>query len=579
MLKVWLPLNGNLNNLGQATTTIVNSGSTSGSGYYAFDGSDDFISLADVGQYFTGQDKPFSICFWFRTLSSSKRGIFFGNFSLPNCGLGFNVEVTSANQLRFYWGGSPDYYVTSVTTGLWTHVVFMYTGTRVLIYQNGVQLRSDSVVLRANNATGLFYIGRDSRTGDTAFHGQMSDFRIYDHALSNQEIYELSKGLLAHYKLDDPYVEGTTNLVTGVSSVNARLEKYKNGIKFLVINSDAYCGLSLKETLKTGKTYTLSYNVNNLSNSDTLGMGFYYNSRMNHTIMCHNGLNTVTFSPTLDLTSVTFDDQGKSLTQFVYLTNIQIEEKPHNTPYTPSVRTGHKIKDYSGFGNDLAISGEFTMQDSSPRYLQSTVFSGTAYAFGSIKYRQLQSVSLWVYIGEQIPTSSEIIFAHHDSGLALGFYNSQILACCNSAKTAKYSSASCLKNAWNHFVITLPTSGSTAVYLNGVQLTGAVSDCWTTSQNGFYLGRRHSGTPYYGAISDVRLYSTVLSQTDALTLYNEAAQFDSTNRIHLYELNEDYTHEVNNLNKRGTFNMLNFSEDDIIDISATEVKSKEILEI
>lgn len=60
-LKVWLPLNGNLNNKGIGTVNISNNGaivSTEGKigSCYLFDGNDDFISLTGDCLYstFTG---------------------------------------------------------------------------------------------------------------------------------------------------------------------------------------------------------------------------------------------------------------------------------------------------------------------------------------------------------------------------------------------------------------------------------------------------------------------------------------------------------------------------------------------
>ena len=49
-------------------------------------------------------------------------------------------------------------------------------------------------------------IGRDYRSspGQTYFTGCLNDFRIYDHALSAKEVEEIAKGLVLHYKLDEP---------------------------------------------------------------------------------------------------------------------------------------------------------------------------------------------------------------------------------------------------------------------------------------------------------------------------------------------------------------------------------------
>ena len=46
------------------------------------------------------------------------------------------------------------------------------------------------------------------------FVGQINDVRIYDHCLSAKEVKEISQGLILHYKLDNPYIEATTNLLT-----------------------------------------------------------------------------------------------------------------------------------------------------------------------------------------------------------------------------------------------------------------------------------------------------------------------------------------------------------------------------
>jgi len=59
-----------------------------------------------------------------------------------------------------------------------------------------------------------FSVGRSYGTTTTYTGGLINDVRAYDHALSPKEVEEISKGLVLHYKLDDGYIESTTNLLS-----------------------------------------------------------------------------------------------------------------------------------------------------------------------------------------------------------------------------------------------------------------------------------------------------------------------------------------------------------------------------
>ena len=47
-----------------------------------------------------------------------------------------------------------------------------------------------------------------------SFNGDINDLRIYNHALSAKEIYELSLAKVLHYDFDNPFVEESDNLVS-----------------------------------------------------------------------------------------------------------------------------------------------------------------------------------------------------------------------------------------------------------------------------------------------------------------------------------------------------------------------------
>jgi hypothetical protein len=71
----------------------------------------------------------------------------------------------------------------------------------------------------------------DTKLLRTSGDKDISDFRLYNHALSNAEVKELSKGLILHYTFNDPLLENTTNLDVCKNSMKTQtLESIDNGI-------------------------------------------------------------------------------------------------------------------------------------------------------------------------------------------------------------------------------------------------------------------------------------------------------------------------------------------------------------
>ena len=210
-LRVWLPLNGTLDNQGLDDIVVTNNGATiDNSGKigkcYSFDGNDDYISLTGNCLYniIKGGASSFSISFWIYQADST-RAIIFGDYGLAG-GIGFNIELTTSHCIRFYWNGSPDLGISQINIGTttWNHVVLVYDTIHLYGYLNGNLVYTYTGALTVKNKTsGSYYLGRDSRTGGTALNGKMNDVRIYDHALSPMEVKQISQGLILHYPLNN----------------------------------------------------------------------------------------------------------------------------------------------------------------------------------------------------------------------------------------------------------------------------------------------------------------------------------------------------------------------------------------
>jgi hypothetical protein len=148
------------------------------------------------------------------------RGIIFSEYSSTGAS---NVafELLANRVIRVYWAASPDWSTgVSIEQNVWSHVAITRHENILKVYVNGELKATKSDAILANKTSSSFIrLGDDYRGGTSvSYMGYMNDARIYDHALSAKEIEEIAKGLVLHYKLDDKYVEPTTNLASTEAS-------------------------------------------------------------------------------------------------------------------------------------------------------------------------------------------------------------------------------------------------------------------------------------------------------------------------------------------------------------------------
>jgi hypothetical protein len=185
--NTWFDLSGN----GLNGTLVNETGfaSTNGRGEFRFDGSNDKIQVDNIPQIFSGSVSMESWFYW----NDDSRSIIFGNYNVGANDV--NWEKNGGRSLRFYWNrGERDVSTATnvvTTTGEWHHVVMVrdLTAGAFRFYVNGSLIQTTLNVGSNIASTGsTFRIGGDTRDGTTVTNGGIGSLKLYNKALSTEEV-------------------------------------------------------------------------------------------------------------------------------------------------------------------------------------------------------------------------------------------------------------------------------------------------------------------------------------------------------------------------------------------------------
>lgn len=601
-LQVWLPLNGNLNNQGldgsleftnTASATVATDGkigscysfsATSGTGLLLSKGK----SASEFMDAYINHHS-WSMCAWIRTTSDDN--VVFG------LTYGLRLWCGSTNYVHLYNNTRNVSASNNISTidGKWHHICATYNtlDNAVNVYVDGIKGTTSyypSGETYASSWSNSVAIGRDFNNSIASSHyyfqGSMNDVRIYDHCLSAKEIKEISKGLICHYKLSDPYVESTTNYSsqsTGVDGWNnsGSATRSDNDTSVNRVSSDCPV-LSIKQTtagnsamtfgrvsasiytaLKgatvTASVYAYISDVNCSSNIVYLRSTVNDNKEGNN--ICNlqykgstnpqnwpknqwiriEGTGTIASNET----TVYFCTYTNNLNEKRYFTCWQLELKDHSTPFVVGSRNESTVYDCSGLANNGTKIGGVT-PSSNPlpiRYDKSYDFDGNT---GSVQIPNLATLvpsgeftmNCWIYHDNTWSSEGyETIFGG-PSGFELdakqSTTNSPVLYACDWGK----GKATYELNKWNMITMTRNAS-ETKFYINGeLKITGSAG---SIPPGSYFVGawKTSNEQNYKGKISDFRLYSTVLSVDDIKTLYSTSASIDKSGSMYAYEFKEE----------------------------------------
>jgi hypothetical protein len=271
-----------------------------------------------------------------------------GDWNAQNCWvIGFNKQNTSIScPVNGYNRGLiPSGF--TLTNNKWYHLATVYDNGTSYAYLDGELIGSITSPGIYQSSSTTACIGRDQGHGGFfPYNGDINDLRIYDHALSQAEIKELSKALVMHYTFDDVCTEPTTNLVTGlVKGGRTTLDSTGKVITTNGEDGDTYFYLNLSKTLEAGKTYTISCTGENIiQNSGGSGEFFQFGLQGQGGVpqfKIYNGRSSATFTATTTqaVNRLLLDDitGARCLTQSKFY-DFQLEEHDHATPYTSTSR-------------------------------------------------------------------------------------------------------------------------------------------------------------------------------------------------------------------------------------------------
>lgn len=572
-LQLHLPLLGDLRNnglLGDATVTnygaTVNDSGKIGK-CYAFNGS----QYITVNNPLSANTPEFSIAAWvyFTDVTGYYASIYCARTATGGAGIVAYIYDSGPDvYLRFDDGAT--YQATyNLPRNQWVHLVFVRTRTGKAMYVNGVSVMGTTTVGNLANISTTAMIGNDQPSMAHGLKGRLNDIRVYDHRISDREIKELAKGLVAHWKLDD---------FIGNENLSISTPKY--------LNHGAYNAyqFSLTENLVAGNKYTIQLWDVDVSHSEKTesqlgisvywgggsvslctwrGTGYFVNGHADHLIMTFTApesTNSTTANAWLNIYNSVSYVAG---TLYMNIGRWKLEKGEVATSWIPSSADDmysnwelNKAHDSSGYCHDGTLSPTPPTFDSdSARYSGCMKFSSNYIHCGLSNLYPTDEITVawwgymdsWSSYGRAISctesggwnfesNSGKIRFVVYKSAYGYGHALSE-------------TSLSSLSSGWHFF------AGTFDGYVLKIYVDGEYESVSTDASPEIkaailyranipvYIGCEANGanpsSPYFnGKLSDIRIYSTALSADDIKELYNTSASIDNRHNVFAREFIE-----------------------------------------
>lgn len=574
-LLVWMPLNGNLTNQGLGSVNA----SASTAEYSDVTKFNKSLNLKSANISFTvselANQRIFSIAFWIycqsnssytrdwnaairlgdgtsqlrfeSTYSSSPRGLSFHN-NIDN-------RITAASRIL------------AQDKDKWYHVALVCDGTKIYSYTDGVNTFTDA----ANGGTmdGGVYINQKT------YYGFMNDLRIYDHALSNKEVEELSKGLCCHYPLNDPYCTTSINKYSGdafdgkpssYSSDKFTVTKladergYNFKMSYTGTGSDTWACIQYPvASFTAGKTYDYSCKIRVHKTNTNITMRTArmandwekgvinvassvnenwkeYHARIKLEATSTRSGTSMTTKPLVEFYTPSLKTSGTVFTLDFDIKDVQFAECESDAPATNGAFADSVVYDTSGFGNNGSITKTESISINSDSPVNNTCYKflnggNACISLPNFFFEKMREGTINIWINRHSTDTTWRTYVFFANGyswtgteqdfIIIGSTGSQAITmdCCSNT-----SAITPELNKWYMYTITWNLVNHTAVfYSNGSRISSVtnsrIDTTYAAKHNSHYLGCSLYDKADY-SLSDFRIYAKALSATQVMELYN-----------------------------------------------------------
>ena len=567
-LKIWLPLDGDLRNLGTSDVEVINNGATvddNGKIGKCYNTTNGPITINNLPN-----PSSISISFWMkRTANTNTRQFMFTAWNGVTCELTTDGTITWA----VYRNNYPTITASAISTSSgWVHYCGTFSPTNGLkLYING-ELKSSN-----SNTTAISWSTTSGKIGKYGSYASASmlinDFRIYDHCLSAAEVHEIAMGLVLHYKLDGNGF-GNRNYLKTIISSGLQVQDCN-------YNYDINTGTYTLTVIRNVGNFQQIWNTNLVTNvSEILGkqmiiscedfyttdpnsdirIYLYYTPTSIPSTRVYKGQNTVTIpSNATQIGLIIRCDQkcNAPVGTIATFKGIKLESGDKATKWFPAEEDlgidTTIITDSSGYGHNGEINGTLTTSSDTAKYTTSTVFNGSSYITIPKIFENNVLLSEFTWAGWVKRTYTDmnehavyngityIRFRSYNNNNFLPFISWYHSTDNNSSSNSWVTGSSLPENTWAHIAFTFK-NGVLKYYYNGIY--SGISDRSSTGQYiktnyGTIIGSYGTSNYWIGNLSDVRVYTTQLLDTDIKLLYNMGMKVNNLGGIHTFEFNEN----------------------------------------